>query len=315
MARQLRIEYPNAYYHVTARGNERKEIFKSEKDREKFLSYLESAVNRYGGIIHVWCLMSNHYHLLVETPSGNLSQIMQHINGAYTNYFNTKRKRSGHLFQGRYKGILVEADEYALELSRYIHLNPVRIGIVNEPGEYRWSSFQEYTGKRKTPDWLTTEFILGYFDKLQPAAQKKYSQFVEELIGKEHESPLQQMVAATMLGTPEFVASIQEQHLGGKSPDRNLPALKQLKGKPTIDQILEIAGSVFKEDEKLATKVAIYLCHRYGGEKLKEIGARFGVKESAVSQSSKRFTVEQGKDKKLRDIVTDLAKRVNLCNV
>lgn len=114
MARQLRIEYSGAYYHVTARGNDRKEIFKSEKDREKFLSYLESAVVRYGAVIHVWCLMSNHYHLLVETPSGNLSQVMQHINGAYTNYYNVKRKRSGHLLQGRYKAILVEADEYAL---------------------------------------------------------------------------------------------------------------------------------------------------------------------------------------------------------
>ena len=315
MARQLRIEYPDAYYHVTARGNERKEIFKSEKDREKFLSYLESAVNRYGAVIHVWCLMSNHYHLLVETPSGNLSQIMQHINGAYTNYFNTKRKRSGHLFQGRYKGILVEADEYALELSRYIHLNPVRIGVVNEPGDYRWSSFQEYTGKRKMADWLSTEFILGYFDKSQPAAQKKYQQFVEEMVGKEHESPLQQMVAATMLGTPEFVATIQEQHIDGKSPDRNLPALKQLKGKPTIDQILEITRSVIKEDEKLATKVAIYLCHRFSGTKLKEIGDRFGVKESAVSQSSRRFALELEKDKKLQKLVTDLEKQVNLCNV
>lgn len=315
MARQLRIEYPDAYYHVTARGNERKEIFKSEKDREKFLSYLESAVKRYGAVIHVWCLMSNHYHLLIETPSGNLSQIMQHINGAYTNYFNTKRKRSGHLFQGRYKGILVEADEYALELSRYIHLNPVRIGIASEPSDYKWSSFQEYAGKKKTPDWLTTEFILGYFDKSESAAQKKYSVFVEEMTGKEHKNPFQQMVASTMLGTPEFVAAIQEQHLDGKSHHRNLPALKQLKGKPTIDQILEITGNVLNADEKLATKVAIHLCHRYSGAKLKEIGERFGVKESAVSQSSGRFAVEQGKDEQLQNIVTELVKRLNLCNV
>ena len=312
MARQLRIEYPDAYYHVTARGNERKEIFKSDKDRGKFLSYLESAVKRYDAVIHAWCLMSNHYHLIVETPSGNLSQIMQHINGAYTNYFNTKRKRSGHLFQGRYKGILVEADEYALELSRYIHLNPVRIGIVNEPGDYKWSSFQEYAGKRKAPDWLSTEFILGYFDKSEQAAQKQYNEFVEEVLGKEHESPLLQMVASTILGTPEFVAAIQEQHLDGKSPHRNLPALKQLKGKPTIDQIVEITENVINADEKLATKVAIHLCHRYSGAKLKEIGERFGVKESAVSQSSGRFEVVQGKNKKLQNIVTELVKRLNL---
>jgi len=148
MGRQLRIEYPGAYYHVTARGNERKDIFKSNRDREKFLGYLESAVERYGALIHVWCLMNNHYHLLMETPQGNLSQVMQHINGAYTNYFNTKRKRSGHLFQGRYKAILIEADEYAVELSRYIHLNPVRIGAVADPMHFRWSSCADYSNYR-----------------------------------------------------------------------------------------------------------------------------------------------------------------------
>jgi REP element-mobilizing transposase RayT len=122
MGRPLRIEYPGAFYRVTARGNEQRDIYKSRADRERFLGYLASATERYGAAIHVWCLMSNHYHLLMETPAGNLSQIMRHINGAYTNYFNTKRKRAGHLFQGRYKAILVDRDAYALELSRYIHL-------------------------------------------------------------------------------------------------------------------------------------------------------------------------------------------------
>lgn len=120
MARQLRIEYPGAFYHVTSRGNEQKEIFRSKKDREQFLHYLETAKERYGAVIHSYCLMNNHYHLLLETPTGNLSQVMRHINGAYTTYFNVKRKRFGHLFQGRYKAILVDADEYAKELSRYI---------------------------------------------------------------------------------------------------------------------------------------------------------------------------------------------------
>ncbi len=133
MARSLRIEFSGAFYHVTARGNERKPIYKSKRDRERFLSYLESATERYGAILHVYCLMDKHYHLFLETPSGNLSQIMHHIYGAYTTYFNTKRQRSGHLFQGRYKAILVDVDEYAEELSRYIHLNPVRAGIVSDP--------------------------------------------------------------------------------------------------------------------------------------------------------------------------------------
>src|SRR6266436_5981780 len=118
MARPLRIECPGAFYHVTSRGNEQKDVFKSQKDREKFLSYVESAVVRYGAVVHTWCLMRNHDYLLLETPSGNLSQSMRHINGAYTTYVNVTRKPLGHLFQGRYQAILVEADAYALALFR-----------------------------------------------------------------------------------------------------------------------------------------------------------------------------------------------------
>ena len=181
MARQLRIEYPGAFYHITSRGNERKPVFKSQRDREKFLEYLESASERYEAVIHVYCLMDNHYHLLIETPAGNLSRIMQHINGAYTTYFNVKRQRSGHLFQGRYKSILVQADEYAKELSRYIHLNPVRAGMVEKPEEYEWSSYAYYAVKNKKPEWLYTDFILGYFGKKYSTAQRKYQEFVTSM--------------------------------------------------------------------------------------------------------------------------------------
>jgi len=135
LARPLRITYPGAFYHVTSRGNERKAVFKNKRDREKFLEYLESATLRYDARIHAYCLMDNHYHLLMETPSGNLSQIMRHINAAYTTYYNVKHDRAGHLFQGRYKAILVEIDAYAKELSRYIHLNPVRANMVEKPEE------------------------------------------------------------------------------------------------------------------------------------------------------------------------------------
>lgn len=141
MGRPLRIQYPGASYHITSRGNEKREIFRSNGDRGKFLSYLKSAHERYGGMIHVYCLMNNHYHLLLETPRGNLSQILHHINGAYTIYFNIKRRRSGHLFQGRYKAILLEKDAYCQELSRYIHLNPARAGLVNTLSAYPWSSY------------------------------------------------------------------------------------------------------------------------------------------------------------------------------
>ena len=174
MARPLRIEYPGAFYHVTSRGNEQKDIFKSQKDREKFLSYLESAMVRYGAVIHTWCLMSNHYHLLLETPSGNLSQIMRHINGAYTTYFNVKRKRAGHLFQGRYKAILVEADEYALELSRYIHLNPSEREWQPNRRNIHGRAIGATSGKASASDWLKTDFILGYFGGNTAEARTRY---------------------------------------------------------------------------------------------------------------------------------------------
>ena len=165
MARPLRIQYPGAFYHVMSRGNEQKEIFKSRRDREQFLGYLETATTRYGAVFHSYCLMNNHYHLLLETPEGNLSQIMRHINGAYTTYFNTKRKRAGHLFQGRFKAILIEADEYALELSRYIHLNPVRAGMVETPVTYEWTSYSAYVGLRQTEDWNSSGIWLAEHER------------------------------------------------------------------------------------------------------------------------------------------------------
>jgi REP element-mobilizing transposase RayT len=154
MARPLRITYPGAFYHVTARGNEQRAVYKSQKDREKFLGYLQTSTERYNAVIHAYCMMDNHYHLLIETPSANLPQIMRHINGAYTTYFNIKRKRSGHLFQGRYKAILVEKDEYAKALSRYIDLNPVRANMVEKPEDHEWSRYNFYIGRKKTPPWL-----------------------------------------------------------------------------------------------------------------------------------------------------------------
>jgi len=174
MTRSLCIEYPGAYYHITSRGNERKNIFFNNGERKSFLSYLKSGHLRYSAIIHAFCLMNNHYHLFMETPLGNLSQIMRHINGAYTNYFNTKHSRRGHLFQGRYKAILVEADSYAGELSRYIHLNPVRAGIVPLTEKFSWSSYQYYIEKKKKLDWLTVDFILCYFDKDNLQDRKRY---------------------------------------------------------------------------------------------------------------------------------------------
>ena len=313
MTRPLRIKYPGAFYHVTSRGNERKNIFKNEYDFKKFFKYLEAATKRYKAIIHVYCLMSNHYHLLIETPLGNLSQIMRHINGSYTTYFNKKRRRAGHLFQGRYKAILVDADEYAGELSRYIHLNPVRAGIVNSPEEYRWSSYQNYTGK-KADKWLTTDFILGYFGGKGSIAFKEYDTFVTSLIKGEYDSPLKDTVSSTILGGDDFIKKIKGKYLSGKEAGRDIPALRELK-KVLIEDIRKEAGETFKEKQVLLRKAALYLSHRYSGTTLKEIGRHFGMNESGVSQSSRRFSKELEASKKLRNKVNSICKRLSLCNV
>ena len=266
MARPLRITFPGAFYHVTSRGNERKAVFKSKRAREKFLDYLESATLRYDACIHAYCLMDNHYHLLMETPSGNLPQIMRHINGAYTTFFNVRRDRSGHLFQGRYKAILVEIDEYAKELSRYIHLNPVRAKMVETPEEYSWSSYQSYIGKQKPAEWLYRDFILGYFGKNISNAQKGYQEFVNALAFQEYDSPLKQVVSSTLLGNTDFIAYIKDNFISAKKPDKELPALKELVQKASTQEIFEAVELAFSRDKALARNVKMYLSQKYTGK-------------------------------------------------
>lgn len=166
MARPLRIEYIGALYHIAARGNEKNPIYKEEGDYEKFLKVLSELPQRYGVIIHGYILMVNHYHLLIETPKGNITKVMHYLNAAYSGYFNKKYKRVGHLFQGRYKGLLIEKERYLFSVSRYIHLNPVRALIVRRPEEHKWSSYPEYIGRSKGNGWLTCEWILGQYSSI-----------------------------------------------------------------------------------------------------------------------------------------------------
>ncbi|MDD2273409.1 MAG: transposase [Desulfuromonadaceae bacterium] len=306
MSRPLRITYPGAFYHVTTRGNERGNIFKSRRDREKFLSYLESATIRYGAKIQAYCLMSNHFHLFLETPQGNLSEIMQHINGAYTTYFNLKRKRVGHLFQGRFKAILVEADEYAVELSRYIHLNPVRAGMASKPEEYPWSSYHAYIGNTAAPEWLNTDFILGSFTGSADNARKKYQLFVEDLIGKKHESPLKSTFGSSILGSGSFIEAITQEYLSVKEPSRNLPALRQFAIQPSPEEIIKAVQDEFDGNEKLARNASIHICHKYSGAKLKDISQHFAVGESAITEASRRFILKMEQEKSLKEKVNQV---------
>ena len=312
MGRPLRIEYIDAFYHVTARGNERQVIFRSNRDRERFLEYLGSARERYMAVIHTYCLMDNHYHILLQTPEGNLSQIMHHINGAYTNYYNTKRKRAGHLFQGRYKALLVNIDEYAMELSRYIHLNPVKAGLVEKPEEYKWSSYQDYIGINKSPDWLFTDFVLNLFDRKVSVARQEYRRFVDTMVGKEYESPLKDVFASTILGGRDFINEIREKYLDRKEGNRDLPDLKHFYERPDLEKIIKGTAEIFDEDAALIKRLQIHLCHRFSGKKLKEIGDCFGIGVSGVSQVSRRVAIQIKGDQRLKKKIDELIPKLGL---
>ena len=313
MTRPLRVEFPGAFYHVTSRGNERKAVFQSTRDREKFLSYLESAHDRYGAVIHVYCLMENHYHLLLETPRGNLSQILHHINGAYTTYFNIKRRRSGHLFQGRFKGILVERDAYCEELSRYIHLNPVRAGLVKSPSEYGWSSYRYYIGSKREPEWLTTELLLGYFGGRGRSGYRRYREFVEKGVTMELESPLSGVIASTFLGSEEFIKRIKEEYLEDmKNDKRNIPAVKQVLRGPSLEQIEKVVDRVVGRNHFLYRKFCLHLSHQYSGLGLEVIGMHWGMKGDAVSQANRRFSRTLNGDKGMEKMLDTIKKELHV---
>src|SRR5678810_1257204 len=178
MARPLRLELSGAIYHLTARGNARQKIFFSDADRQLFMDTLTGVVSRYGWICHAYCLMANHYHLLVETPKPNLSLGMRQLNGIYTQAFNRRHRRVGHLFQGRFKGILVQKDSHFLEVCRYVVLNPVRAKLVKHPGQWVWSSYRATAGQSSISLCLTVDEILGHFGQRQGASQKKYRNYV-----------------------------------------------------------------------------------------------------------------------------------------
>ena len=183
MSRPLRIEYPGAFYHITSRGNAKMPIFDNDEDRECFIRILEDVVKRFNWVVHAYCMMDNHYHLLVETIDGILSKGMRHLNGVYTQCFNRRHDRVGHIFQGRFKSILVNRESHLLELCRYVVLNPVRAGMLKQMDQYRWSSYKATAGLEEKPEFLTVDWILSQFDMKKAEAEKAYKKFVHAGIG------------------------------------------------------------------------------------------------------------------------------------
>lgn len=272
MSRPLRLQFPGAVYHVTGRGNARQAIVADDGDRAQFLALLGHVVDRYGWRCYAYCLMDNHYHLLLETPQPNLSQGMRHLNGLYTQAYNRRHRRVGHLFQGRFKAILVEKEAHLLELCRYVVLNPVRAHRVPHPQRWAWSSYRATAGKSEAPAWLTTEWVWEQFGQRVRSAQEHYRAFVAEGIGRP--SPWEQVTGQIYLGGAAFVAKHQ--------PDRVIRDIPRRHTQPQRPSLAALFSGRRDRDR------IIYEAYRRYGYQLAEIAAHLGVHYSTVSRHLKR---------------------------
>jgi len=272
MSRPIRIEFPDALYHVTARGDRREDIFEDDQDRQVFLSTLERVIVRFNWICHAWCLMDNHYHLLMQTPDGNLSKGMRQLNGVYTQASNRRHRRGGHLFQGRFKAILVDSDAYLLELSRYVVLNPVRAGLVKKPADWRWSSYRASVGLEPAAAWLAVDGLLAQFAKRRSVARQRYAQFVAE--GIKASSPWQNLKGQVFLGDDQFVKRMQAHRQPGKD-DVQIPLAQRRPTPPPLEEIERCAR------DRNAAIVTAYATGGYGYQQLADY---FGVHFTTVGK-------------------------------
>jgi REP element-mobilizing transposase RayT len=279
MARPLRIEYPGALYHITSRGNARQDIFFDDIDRNRFLSILARVVHDYNWIVYAYCLMSNHYHLLVETADATLSAGMRQFNGIYTQGVNRRHGRTGHVFQGRFKGILVQKESHLLELCRYIVLNPLKAGMVDSADGWKWSSFRATAGADPTPEFLSTEWILAQFAQSRVKAQKLYRQFV--LAGITKESVWKDLKAGTFLGSISFVDTIKDSL---REISLEVPRRQRHIGRPPLAELFPHGNE--EKDRQLAVA-------RGHGYTLQEIGEHLALHYATVSRRAKRFREQE----------------------
>ena len=272
MARPLRLEFPGAIYHVTSRGDRRESIYEDDKDRLQWLDVLSKACGRYTWRVHAYCLMDNHYHVVLETAAGNLSHGMRHLNGVYTQYFNRRHNRVGHVFQGRFKAILVEKEAYLLALSRYVVLNPIRARLIKKMNQWRWSSYLAMIGNVPAPTWLETDWLLRHFGRQRKRARAKYAEFVRAGMGLP--SIWENLQHQIFLGGETYVNKLQKKIVDKADLD-DIPDLQ----KRAIPKPLRYYQNKYK-DERIAIKEA-YLS---GGYTLKEIGEYFGKHYTTVSR-------------------------------
>ena len=271
MTRPLRLEFEGALYHITSRGDRREDIFETDADRSGFLRRLGQVCDSYNWACHAYCLMGNHYHLMVETPEANLSKGMRQLNGVYTQDFNRRHGRCGHVFQGRFKSILVDKQTYLLELSRYIVLNPVRAGMVKNPEDWQWSSYRSMIGLSNGPTWFNNGWLLSAFGDRNDAAKKRYSKFV--LAGIDRGSIWSELKHQVYLGDDQFVERVQL--LIDK--DKDLSETPAIQSRPAAKPISEYLQ---QENDR---NTAIACAYQSGGYTLAEIAGYFNLHYSTVS--------------------------------
>ena len=245
MARPLRIEFAGALYHITSRGDKKADIYLDDDDREAFLVTLNEVCERFNWVIHAYCLMDNHYHLLVETPESNLSLGMRQLNGVYTQRFNRKHKRVGHVYQGRFKAIIVQKEDYLMELSRYIVLNPVRARMVRTANQWPWSSYRATIGKAKPKGGLNTDWLLAGFASRKSTAIERYKTFVSE--GKNLPSPWENLTNQVFLGSEKFIEKTKK-HI---PKDKDLSEISSSQKRPLAKPLLYYRKQIKNRDRAI----------------------------------------------------------------
>jgi putative transposase len=272
MARPLRIELAGGLYHLTSRGDRREDIYHDDGDRFLWLDVFGQTCQRFNWICYAWCQMSNHYHLLVETVEANLSRGMRHLNGVYTQAVNRKHQRLGHVFQGRYKAILVQKDSHLLELSRYVVLNPVRAGMVDEVGAWPWSSYRSMIGRADTPAWLHTDWLLGQFCPVQDVAISSYTDFVRAAVGMP--SIWSKMRNQAILGDEKFIREMLMQ-----SPRLDVAEIPRAQRRAPPEELAYYQQTTDSMSSGMCAAFAS------GGYTMAEIARYFGVHYSTVSRA------------------------------
>jgi len=315
MSRPERIEFEGAYYHVMNRGRRREDIFHGEEYYDLFIQTMVEAIAKFNLRIHAYCLMTNHYHLLVETPDGNLQRSMRHIGGVYTQRHNRLKGCDGSLFRGRYKSILVDNDEYLLHLSKYIHRNPVEANLVDNLDEYSWSSYPDYVGKRKSKQWLLRDEVYGQLKGSRLKA-KRYREYVEEWdVSDDVSSFYAKERLAPVLGNQSFIEQALSLHRGNSPPE--VSHKDKIRRAPGFQEIVDVVSNVYgvKGVELLAVKkgrgvknfprkVAMYVCQLKGHYRLNEIAEYFGLRHyGGVSSAISAVKISRKVRKEINHII------------